>query len=391
MREAIRRAICCAYCACRTWADGGPQQASVVLSGHRADAALVAVALVWGVTFVMVRDAVAIVPPLTFLALRFALATAVMMPFYGRRVWRAGRVGWRDGALVGLFLLGGYAFQTAGLRHTTAGRAGFITGLAVILVPFVAWLWLRRAPARSAIVGALVAVTGLALLTLPALVEAGGGLTTLWLGDLLVLGCAVSFALHIVAIGRVARTAATRYDPAALATVQISTTALACAVGALLFENGWAWLVRGFPPDVWFAAAFTGLLATAAAFGLQSAAQASVSPERTALIFATEPVFAALFAWWLAGEQLGSPGWAGGALIVAGMVAGAWWGRGGIEPAEVGLIQQDAAGRHGGCLGGRIGQVVAGQPLSAPAPDAASGRAARRPRVAGRAEDGRRA
>jgi len=312
-----------------------------VLSGRRADLALLAVALVWGATFVMVRDAVAVVPPLTFLALRFALAAGIMALLYGRRVWRARWAGWRDGALVGLFLLAGYAFQTAGLQYTTAGRAGFITGLAVILVPFIAWLWLHRPPARSAVAGALLAVIGLGLLTLP--FEAGAARAVVPLavdgtrippaillrGDLLVLACALAFALHITAIARVAHTAATRYDPAALATVQIATTAIACAVGAALFEEGLTYLSTGFPESVWFAAAFTGLLATAAAFGLQSAAQASISPERTALIFATEPVFAALFAWWLAGERLGPWGWAGGALIVAGMVVGAWWGRDG--------------------------------------------------------------
>ncbi len=332
-----------------------------LLIGRRADLALLAVSLVWGATFVMVRDAVALVPPLTFLALRFALATLVLVPYvlwtrrarseppgesraaHSRASGRSKRpVGddvrprpartiahLKDGVIVGVFLFAGYAFQTAGLQYTTAGRAGFITGLAVLLVPFVAWLWLRRPPARGAVAGALFAVAGLGLMMAPALQSEGLAasptlpVAEMLRGDVLVLACAFAFALHITAIGRVSEREAQAYDPAALAMVQIAVTALWCVLGALWLEGAFGVLRAGIPASVWFAAAFTGVLATALAFGVQTAAQAAITPERTALIFATEPLFAALFAWWLAGEYLGTLGWAGGALIVVGMVVGA--------------------------------------------------------------------
>lgn len=282
----------------------------------RADGALLGVAAVWGATFVMVKDAVALVGPLTFLAIRFVFATVVLaagLAIAARRRPAPPRPGWRRAsALVGLFLFLGYLLQTAGLQHTSASRAGFLTGLSVVMVPFVAWAWLRRRPRAAAVLGAAVAIAGLALLTLPG---AGAGPPPNR-GDVLVLGCALAFALHIAAVGRVAA----GLPPLALAGGQVATAAALSILGAFWLERpDWplAW-------QVWAAALFTGVVATALAFWVQSSAQAFTSPERTALIFATEPVFAALFGFWLAGEALGGLGWAGGALIVAGMVVSEW-------------------------------------------------------------------
>jgi drug/metabolite transporter (DMT)-like permease len=272
-----------------------------------ADLALLLVALIWGSTFVLVKEAVSLVKPFSFIALRFALATLLMALLFGRRLRALGQRGLLAGALIGLFLTAGYGFQTAGLQYTSASKAGFITGLSVVIVPFAAWLILSHRPTPSALAGVILATIGLVLLSL----QMGESLKIKW-GDLLVLGCAFSFALHIVTVG----VFAPHMDPLALATVQIGVAALISGALALTVEGGWS----GFSGSVWFAALFTGLLATSLAFAVQTAAQAFTTPTHTALIFATEPVFAALFGTLLAGERLTGRALLGCGLILAGML-----------------------------------------------------------------------
>ncbi|MER2600436.1 MAG: DMT family transporter [Caldilineales bacterium] len=281
----------------------------------KADAALLFITLIWGATFVMVQDAVSAYPVFAFLAIRFSLAGAALLPFVGRARFplrlpslSASYSLWRSaipGMLVGLALFAGYAFQTFGLRATTPAKAGFITGLAVVLVPLGEALFLRRMPRRAALLGVLLAAVGLALLSLQADFSVNRG-------DVLVFFCALAFAAHILLIGRYAP----RWQALRLAVTQILTVALLSAVAARL----WEWPV-GLPAfGVWGAAAFTGLLATALAFFVQSRAQQATSPTHTALIFAAEPVFAGLFSFLLIGERLGPRQLVGSVLIVAGMI-----------------------------------------------------------------------
>lgn len=273
----------------------------------QANAALLIVSLIWGATFVMVKQAVTHVGPLTFIGLRFTLASLAMTLLFHRRLRAVGRRELTAGGLIGVFLFGGYAFQTAGLQFTSASKAGFITGLSVVIVPFAAWAWLRRPPGWNALAGVILATAGLALLTLQINASLMVGP-----GDLLVLACAVSFALHITSIGSFAP----RMDPLALATIQIATTAVITVPAALLTETP-TWPLDG---SVWLAVVFTGVLATCVAFAVQTMAQVFTTPTHTALIFATEPVFAALFGVLLAGEWLSYRAWLGCALILAGML-----------------------------------------------------------------------
>ena len=284
-----------------------------------ADLALLAVAGAWGATFVMVKDALAEVGPLTFVALRFALGAAAMLPFL-----RAGWVGetsadssWarrgaplaRAGVLAGICLFAGYAFQTAGLQFTGAGRAGFITGLSVVIVPIVSALARRHPVGRAAAFGVGLATCGLALLSADAL---GAEPWSVSVGDLLVFGCAWAFALHILALGRFAP----EYGAVGLAFVQILAVALLSAAAAAIWEQPtWHELVAATP-----AAAFTGLICTGLAFAVQTHAQRFTTPTHTALIFSAEPVFAAAFAYLVAGERLGGPELLGCGLILLGML-----------------------------------------------------------------------
>ncbi len=291
-----------------------------------ADGALLLVTLIWGATFVMVKDAVSAFPVFSFMAIRFMLAAAALTPLV---LWRrrqlaaaapdgpfAGparltRVA-RPAQLIGSALFAGYAFQTFGLQLTTPAKAGFITGLSVVIVPLFAALLLRQPPSRNAWFGVGLAMFGLGLLSLTAGFRVQPG-------DLLVLGCAVSFAAHILLTGHFAP----RHDPLLLTLGQLVTVAFLSGCAALLFDvpaAGWPALAAGLNGRVLFAVAFTGLLATAAAFGIQTVAQRFTTATHTALIFAAEPVFAGLFSFLLIGELLGPRQVIGCGLILGGMM-----------------------------------------------------------------------
>ncbi len=282
---------------------------AVAPSRLKADLALVAIALIWGSTFILVKEALGSVSTMLFLTLRFAIATVALAILYRGRGAHYPRNIKRDlaiGVLVGTFLFSGYVLQTTGLRYTTASKAGFITGFYIALVPVLNALVYRRIPHVSEVAGVILATTGMALMTLNTLrLEMG------W-GDLLVLGCSVAYAFHIVLLGHFSRHMSYEH----LTLYQIGTGAL---LGALTF-----WWIEPprltWTPGVVIALAVTSLLATALAFSVQTWAQRFTTPTRTALIFSLEPVFAWVTSFLVAGELLTARAAAGAGLILAGIL-----------------------------------------------------------------------
>jgi drug/metabolite transporter (DMT)-like permease len=265
--------------------------------------ALVGVTAIWGSTFVVVKDAVEHMPVTDFLTWRFALAALAMLVLRPRSVAALGRSGRRAGVIVGVALGAGYLLQTLGLQHTSAAVSGFITGMFVVLTPLGAAVLLRKPPGAAAWTAVGVATVGLGLLSLHGF--------SVGPGELLTLGCAVAFALHIVGLGQWASS----YDAYGLAVVQLLTTSAMCAVVAV--PGGLA-----VPPtwSVWGALALTALAATALAFVVQTWAQAHLAPTRAAVVMTMEPVFSGLFAVLLAGEVLGLRTLLGAVLVLIAMV-----------------------------------------------------------------------
>jgi len=263
--------------------------------------ALLGVTAVWGWTFVVVHDAIAIYGVLAFLAARFCLAAAAAGAIWGRRLDRRTL---RVGAGIGLVLAMGYLFQTWGLRHTTPTNSGLITGLFVIFAPVADRLLHGARMPRLRWLAIALSLAGMVLLT-------GRTPTELALGDLLTLACAIWLGIHTALLSRHAPS----HDPRALATAQM----LAMAVLFLLL-----WPLAGRPAapprEVWFAIVLTGLVASALAFAVQSAAQKRLSTSRAAILLATEPLFAALFGYLLANDRLGGLQVAGAALILGAVV-----------------------------------------------------------------------
>jgi drug/metabolite transporter (DMT)-like permease len=271
-----------------------------------ASVALIGIAAVWGLTFTMVQDAIAVLPVFAFLAYRFIGATAIVAPIVHRRLRTLPRDGWSAGLVMGAFLTAGYIFQTLGLEHTSPSDAGFITGLFVVLTPVLGALFLHQQISGPAWAAAAVSALGLYLLS-----GAGGDFTLA--GDGLVFLAAVSFAAHILATGR----AAGRFDVGALLAVQLGVAALACL--GLAIANGDVEVPRG--AEVWSALIVTAVFASALGFFVQTYAQQHAPPARTALILASEPAFAGLFGYLLNGDRLTALAWLGAGLIMAAIVA----------------------------------------------------------------------
>jgi len=263
--------------------------------------ALVAVTAVWGVTFVQVKDAVAIYPVLPFLALRFGIASLTLAPAAGR-LRSLGRPGLGAGALAGALLAAGYTFQTLGLERTSVSSAGFVTGMYVVLTPVLALACFGMRIARSAWGGAMLATVGLALLA-----GIHGGHVE---GDLLVLAGAALYSLQIVLMEQYAP----RYDALAFTLIEMLVSFLVLgilAVPTLAVPHGWT---------VWGALLVTGVFASALGFLVQTWAQRRTTATRAALVFTLEPVWAAIFGFTLAGDRLGTAGWLGCLAIMAGIL-----------------------------------------------------------------------
>lgn len=289
-----------------------------------ADLALLLLTLAWGTTFTLVKRALDGTSPAVFLTLRFALATLAAGAVWLARRDRPTPGLWRHGALLGLAMLVGFAFQTVGLRHTTPARSGFITGLAVLIVPFLSHFLLRRRVPPAAWLGVALAVAGLFALTRPF----GDGIAqSVRLGDALTTVCAVAYAFQILWTSEWSR----RHPLSLLTFVQISVAFLGVAA-MLPFEE-----VRLRPDaDLWGTVAFTGVAMTAGAFFVMNWGQRHTTAVRAALIFSLEPAAAALFSHFYGGEPLLPSDWLGGALIVLGVAAGEVGGAFQARAADVG-------------------------------------------------------
>ena len=273
---------------------------------------LVLITLIWGATFVVIKNALSDISPLFFNAIRISLAALLLSAVFHRQLRGISTEAIVAGVVIGLFLGSGNGLQTTGLKYTAASKSAFVTGLAVVLVPvFLAIFWKRKIGWWSAL-GVGMASVGLYLLTVPAASGSGSILAGVNHGDVLTLGAAIVFAFHIIFMGH----ATQKYRWQQITVVQTATSAVLMILAFPVFEK-----VR----VVWSANVISGILITglfslAAAFSVQAWAQQFTPPTHTALIFSLEPVFAWLTSFLVLGERLGMRAAIGGVLILAGVV-----------------------------------------------------------------------
>jgi drug/metabolite transporter (DMT)-like permease len=272
---------------------------------RQAELSLLAITMIWGLTFSMVKETLDSMPPFVFMSYRFALAFLVMLAVCGRRLRAMDRGTALAGLLLGVFLYAAYSFQTFGLQRTTAGNAGFITGLFVVFVPVLSTVILRKRPGLRAVLSVIVATVGLALLSLQPGLKVNSG-------DLLVLACAFTYSLHIIYMDRFVR----RHDLFLLTLVQMGVVAVLQTASALIFEE----FVLPGDAYAWATIVVCGIFASALAFFVQAWAQREISPVRTSVVLIMEPVFSVFFGIILLGETLTWRGWLGCALMLAGML-----------------------------------------------------------------------
>jgi drug/metabolite transporter (DMT)-like permease len=277
--------------------------------------ALTFISFVWGIEFVLVHDAIAVIEPHTFNTIRFALAGIVI--FAGVLIFRRASLSEiskstiTKGSILGAFLYVGFATQTIGMLYTTVSNTGFITGLCIVFVPFFAAIILKEKLSRFSLAGIGIALTGLYLLTMT------GGYN-FNKGDFLVLICAIFFALHGVYTTKFLD----GQSAISLALIQMVVVTVLSGFSAILTEN---WQLALDPvliknPDVVTALLVGSILGTAAAYVVQTASQKIISVTRVEMVFTSEPVFAALAAWIMLGEKLEQSAIFGCALILTGMI-----------------------------------------------------------------------
>lgn len=287
----------------------------------QAEISMIIVSFIWGVTFVVVKNALADIGPFWFLALRFILAFLVLSLLAFNNIKNINLLTIIYGSIIGFFLFIGYTFQTVGLKYTTASNAGFITGLCVVLVPLIYSLMYKNIPQIKTVLAALLAATGLFLLSF------NTNSYKLSYGDFLVLICSFGFALHIIFVDRYSH----KYDAVAITCVQILFVGILSLFIAMFTEP--------FPEKITYNAVsaifITSVLATALAFLLQNSMQKYSTPSRFAVIFTLEPVFAGLAGYFLAGEAFSPRGIIGAVLILTAMLISVLVPSNNIEAKEV--------------------------------------------------------
>lgn len=271
----------------------------------KADLALLGVTIGWGASFILTKNALASLATFNFLAIRFILAFVVSAIIFYKNLKNIDKNTLIYGTFIGFILFAGYAIQTIGLNYTTASKSAFITGFSVVLVPIFSALLLKAFPERAAIMGAVLALIGLGLLTLD-------GNLALNIGDLLTVIAALGFAMHIITVGKYT----VKVDSIALAVIQIGVVGLLSLITSLIIEVP----IIPVGTGVWVNIFILSLICTSGAFIVQNAAQKYTTPTHTALIYTGEPVFAAIFAYFMSGEILKPRGLFGAFLILMGML-----------------------------------------------------------------------
>ena len=267
--------------------------------------ALLTAAVIWGSSFIVMKDTVDHIPVFQLLAIRFTLAGLLLALLFRKRLMTSGKQLLSHGAVCGVLLLSAYATQTFGLMTTTPGTNAFLTAVYCVMVPFMAWGFHRKRPTSYNWVAAVLCIAGIGLISL-------SGDLSIGLGEGLTLLSGVFYALHIMALSHFGE----RDDPVALTIVQFAVVALLSWAATLLTERGAA-----FPaPAVWPQLLYLTVFATAATLVLQSVGQSLTPPSQSAILLSLESVFGVLFSVMLGKEILTLQLGCGFALIFVSVI-----------------------------------------------------------------------
>ena len=271
----------------------------------RADGWLLLLTVIWGLSFTLVKTALADISPILFLAIRFWLGSLLLVPFLFSGFSKINTDVLKRGFLLGLFMFLGMTLQTLGLKYTSASKSGFITGLAVLIVPVLVVIIERKLPKKASIAGVVLATAGIFLLTHPANMAFNKG-------DLYTVLCAICFAFQIIFVEILVR----KGEEIILAFFMLLVTALLASCSVFVFREYQISLTA----NMVFSLICVSLLSTALGFWMQIHWQPKTSATAAAVIYTMEPVFALIFAVLLLGEGITRTGLLGGGFIICGMM-----------------------------------------------------------------------
>jgi len=284
------------------------------------EAALLLMTIIWGGTFPIVKESLKDVSSMLFVAIRFGIAASIIFVILLLKKYRFNKSSILPGMFLGALLFTGFLFQTNGLKITSATKSGFITGTLVVMVPIFQTIIEKKLPSIGSQIGTVLVFIGLLFLS-----SGGSSITTFLselgssfnLGDLLTLICAAFFALHVVYMDIISP----KYDFWILFLFQMITVCLlSLAASFVLHATAFEPYFINFSPDLITGILYTSLLATCVNFGLQTRFQKVVSPTKAGIIYSFEPIFAAIFAFFLLSEKITNFGLVGSALIFAGLI-----------------------------------------------------------------------
>ncbi|MBK8945307.1 MAG: DMT family transporter [Ignavibacteriae bacterium] len=284
---------------------------------YKSEAILLLITLLWGATFVIVKESLNDISSMAFIALRFLIAGIFLLPFIIKKKFT--KQNFNAGILLGILLFIGFAVQTIGLKYTSATKSGFFTGTTVIMIPILQTIIEKRIPTKGVILGSILVMIGIAFLS-----SGGNSIFSLFndiatnfnLGDGLTLVCAFFFAIYIIYLD----IETTKHEFWVLLFLQIITTAILAILFSFIFsginlEHFKIDLTNNLIGGILYTSIFATLITTA----LQTKYQKDVTPAKAGIIFSFEPIFAAIFAFFILGEKITNFGYFGAALIMLGL------------------------------------------------------------------------
>lgn len=266
---------------------------------------LALVALAWGTSYAIIKGTLSHTTPFVLMTIRFGLSTLLLSIIYFRKLIKITRLDVINGIKIGIFMFGAFITLVTGIKYTTASKQSFIVGSYVLMVPFLTWLINKNKPDKYDFIGAICAVIGLFLLTT-------GGVSVINIGDVISIGCALFFALHMIMIEKYCHDS----DPIILTIIQFATTSILFVLLVLIFEKPDFSVISTATPQILYLV----VIATVVAFVVQNIAQRYISSITTSLILTLESVFGSVFAIFYLNEKVSINMLIGCAIILIGIV-----------------------------------------------------------------------
>ncbi len=282
------------------------------------EGALLLMTIIWGGTFVIVKEALNDISSMLFIAIRFSISSLLVSLFLLIKKYKINKKTFLSGIFLGTFLFFGFLFQTAGLKYTSATKSGFLTGSLVVIILFLQLE--KKIPTKGAIIGTILVFIGIIFLSSGGnsiknfITEFGN---TFNIGDILTLICALFFALHVVYMDIISP----KHEFWILFFSQLIGVSIFSFITSLIFHFTSLEFYRiNLTTNLWIGIMYTSLLATCVNFGLQTKYQKVVSPTKAGIIYSFEPVFAAIFAFFLLNEKFSNFAVLGSSLIFLGLI-----------------------------------------------------------------------